>query len=252
MSTSFLRATVRAASDTTGIFVPETPTRMYPGGAEMTLVMVANFRDLVAATFDSFIVNRGSWAGPFLGGYRLFFGGSTGLFAFQFVDGAGALESVQSRAFTAADEGKTHRIIATLLGGVASFYVNTLLAGTEAFVGYSAITGTQLSSVLGETALGGASYESGVRRWDVVDIAVIDRGFTQEDVAALDKLILSTGHLPDYMWVEHYKAERLVNHPLVIDAGGQNAGRGWPAVDGVVPILGSMLIHPADWGGSGV
>lgn len=249
MSGIFNRVTVRAASDTTGIFVPETPERMYQGADEMTIVMVAKLRTPTPATFDSFYCNRGSWAGaPASGGFRLWFSSELNQVVWQFVDGAQSLSGNVSRVFVAGDVGKTHRIVATLLDGTTSLYVNSHLSDDFAFTGYTAPTGVALlASVLGEAAPGGASYESGVKNWEVMDIALLGQGMTADQVALLDKQIRAGGRIPtQYDWAELYRAERLNGHSLVWDAGGLSAGRGWPAWEGDAPILG---VAETLWGG---
>lgn len=254
MSSIFQRATVRCPTDTTGIFVPETPARMFQGAAEMSLVMLARLRDITPGQFDSFYVSRGSWAGaPYSGGFRFWFSHTAAILVWQWIDGAQGLQGQNSRVFTANDEGKVHRIVATLdPDGEAWVYVNGIRdeAFTVPVVGYTPATGTLLCSVLGEAAPGGGSYESGVQAWDVMDIALISRGFTKADVSDLDKQIMASSRVPSgYNWNEQYRAERLVGHSLVWDAGGQSAGRGWPAWEGDAPIVGGTLIQPNEWGG---
>lgn len=282
MSTSFQRATMRARTggiDTsTGYFVPQTPARMFGGTAEMSIVVIAKLRaggSVSAVAIDTFAAKDGPLVGPLnLGGWEFAYDRVTTAdpeVYLGMVDAAGAIHFGEGRGMLAADEGKVHRLVG--VGAVAGTVVGGLLGKIITYVnavpgqstpGFDDELPTFLPStdpapsvmgVLGFTNLGSGLGRGGMTVWETMEIAIVaDRAFTADEVKQLDALIVATGRIPVGFadWVEHYKAGQLVNHPGVIDVGGLNAGRGWPAVDGIEPILGSVLIGPNDWGGSGV
>lgn len=238
------------------MFLPETPTRLFPGADEFSVVMVGK---LVSITFigdaDVFIARWGPLVplpAPALSeGWYFAYAPPDAFLITTLADGS--LGFGLHRSFTALDLNKVHRLVA-----VSSVEANAISCYTNGRIGE--YVGTSPSflpaatpdayGVLGMTVTGGGGIlDAGVLTWEVCDIAVIDRAFTAREVADLDELITATGHLPEYAWVEHYQAERLCGHPMVWDAGGQNAGRGWLAVE-EAPILGSVLIEPASWGGT--
>jgi hypothetical protein len=276
---SILRATMRArtggSGTTTGIFVPETVTRIFPGTDEMTVVAVARLRvggATSAIAIDPFIMRDGPSVGPInAGGWE---------FAYDristadpevylgMVDGLGAFHFGEGRGMVAADEGKVHRFIGvgavagSAVGGVdglVAMYVNGVVGSSSP--GFdstlpsftpSPTTGGAPDSVgvLGLTDQSSGIEGGGMTQFDVMDIAVLDRALDATEVAALDALIKVRGGVPDdfAQWVHIMHAERLLYHDKVIDAGGLSAGRGWPVVAGVAPILGSVVIAPSDWG----
>ena len=226
---------------------------MFRGTSEMSVVLIGRLLAVGAASINVIAANEGAAGSPGDGGWEfgydrlsvsppeVYLGMSEG--------GIGSLVYGECRGMVAADVGKVHRWVCT--GSVATGdmfgYTNghrgPLTGAITSFV--EADTAPLLNGVIGSVGT------NGLDDIEVCDIAVIDRAFTAAEVEELDKLILSTGNLPSYDWVHHFKAERLINYDLVLDAGGLNAGRGFIADAGIAPILGSVLIHPQDWGGSG-
>jgi len=271
---SFMRATMRAktggSGTSTGHFVPQTVSRLFPGTAEMSIVVVAKLRpggSVSAAAIDAFEVKDGPYVGPAnAGGWEFAYDRITTAdpeVYLGMVDVTGAFHFGEGRGMLAADEGKVHRFVG--VGAVAGSPVGGVLGKVVCYVngrpgaptpGFDDLLPSFLPSTdPAPTVLGvlGSLSNAGMTVFETMDIAVVaNRAFTAAEVRQLDDLIVATGHVPPGFadWIEFYSAERLVNHPMVIDAGGLNAGRGWPAV-AAEPVLGSMLIHPGDWGGSG-
>lgn len=280
MATSFLRTTVRArtggSGTTTGVFIPEStvlsgsPTmRIFPGTAEMSVVVLAKLRtggSAAAVADDPFETCFGPAAGPVdAGGWVIGYDRvsvSPPEVYLGMVDATGAFQFGESRGIVPADENKVHRFVG--VGSVAaqtiSMYTNGGLSGIQDTLPSftpAPMTGGSPDSVgvIGLQDQSSGIAGGGQTQWEVMDIAVVaNRAFTAAEVAALDVLIRSTGHVPEDFadWEEFYKAEWLANgHAKVWGLGGRAAGRGWPALNGVEPILGSMLIGPNAWGGSG-
>lgn len=263
-SPSFLRTTMRARTGgggtTTGYFTPQTITRLFPGTAEMSVVCVAKLRSAaIVAAVDVIEYNVAPFVGPIrpLGGWGFGFDRSYPEVYNEAVDAAGVVHFGEGRPWTSLDVGKVHRCVG--VSSVANNLVRTYINGRRGNVdgvlpSFAPMTSTTPSAigVLGATQTGGVDA-SGLTEMEVCDLAVVDRYFTEAEVQQLDRLIMATGEIPFgfAQWVEFYPAERLLNHPLVIDVGGLSAGRGWPAVDGISPILSSVMITPDVWGGSG-
>jgi hypothetical protein len=278
----FLRTTMRAqVAGATGFFVPQTVSRLFPGTAEMSVVVVAKLRpggSVSSVDIDAFIIRDGPYTGPnnaggWEFGYDRFTTADPEVYLGMWDNAAQPLLHFgESRGILAADEGKVHRFVGVgAVAGSAVGGVNGLVvmytngepgASTPGFDDLlpsflpSPSTGGAPDSigVLGITDQSSGISYAGMTQFEVMDLAVVaNRAFTATEVKQLDKLIMATGGIPPGFadWTEFYQAERLVGHPLVIDAGGLNAGFGWPAV-GAEPILGSVLIKPGDWGGFGV
>jgi hypothetical protein len=254
MSTQFLRTTVRAASASTGMFVPETPTRLYPGDDEFSVVVVGRLLSIIAVVTDVFIAREGPvTVGPpdTTLGWNFSYDPTVPEVFLTITLADGSQVFGQSRLFVAADVGKVHRLV-----GVCDVPNTDVSCYTNGRIGSGTVgaAASFLPSVAPDAygVLGLQSATLGVRAWDVCDIAVIDRAFTAREVADLDELILATGGIPPSFaqWNELYQAERLVGHPLVWDVGGLSAGRGWLAEE-TAPVLSSVLIEPGTWGGSG-
>lgn len=264
MSTSFRRTTVRArtggSGTTTGYFVPQTIPRLFPGSAEMSVVLVARLRtSAVAAAVDVFEYNTAPFVGPIRpdGGWGLALDRSYSEVYNEVVDATGVVHFGEGRVWTPRDEGKVHRCVgvSSVANNLVRCYVNGQPGAVDStlpsFAPMVSATPSAIG-VLGALQTGGVDA-SGMTAMEVIDLAVVDRYFDADEVKQLDALIKATGGIPaGFDWVEFYRAERLVNHPLVWDAGGRNAARGWPAVDGIEPILSSVLITDEVWGGTGV
>lgn len=272
-----MRARTGGDGTTTGHFVPQTTRRLFPGTGEMSIVVIGKLRVggsiSVLGAIDAFEGKDGPFAGPInAGGWEFGYDRTTTAdpeVYLGMVDATGAFHFGESRGMLATDEGKVHRLVG--VGAVAGTAVGGVLGKVITYV--NAVPGTPspgfddelptflpstdpaptVVGVLGSTSQATGLSNAGMTVWEVLEIAVVaDRAFTADEVKQLDTLITATGYIPVGFadWIEHYRAEQLVNHPLVIGAGGLNAGRGWPAVD-AEPILGSVLITPSDWGGSG-
>jgi hypothetical protein len=254
MSTSFLRTTARGADATTGLFAPETPTRLFPGADEMSVVAVVKLLSAAIVGDIELLAGRsGPNVGPvYSGGWQLGFDRNYPEAYLGVVNTAGAYVFGECRPFTALDVDKVHRIVGT--GSVADGFVRAYLNGqigiSAAQVGFLPSAAPSAYGVLGGVVTTGP--DGALRNMELIDLAVVDRAFTAAEVAQLDDLILATGGIPASFadWNELYRAERLVGHKGVWDAGGRSAGRGWLAV-GNEPELSSILITPDVWGGSG-
>lgn len=260
MSTSFLRTTMRAQSSALGFFLPETPTRLYPGSDAFAVVMVGRLLSIEPGSEDVFIAREGPVT---LGvfplpdttlGWAFHYDPPSAVAYLAITLNDGSQVVGVSRVFTARDVGKVHRVVGVC--DVANSEVRCYVDGQPG--GTIGVATSFLPSVAPDTygvlgVLTGGSPANGVQSWEVCDLAVIDSALDADEVADLDVLIQSTGQLPPYQWMEHYRAEQLCGHRLVIDAGGRSAGRGWPTISGSSPVLGSVLIDPVNtWGGSGV
>lgn len=259
MSTSFLRTTMRAASSSLGMFLPETPTRLFAGSDAFSVVMIGRLLDITPGALEAFIAREGPIT---LGvfplpdttlGWNFSFDPSDPEVFLTITLADGSQVFGESRLFTAADVGKVHRMVGvcSVADSDVRCYTNGRLDTgiVGAATSYLPAPAPDTYGVLGVHLAGSPTH--GIRSWEVCDIAVLDRALTAGEVLDLDELIRSTGRLPTVeQWIEHYRAERLVNHKFVIDAGGRSAGRGWPTAD-EGPVLGSVLIEPGVWGGSG-
>lgn len=180
---------------------------------------------------------------------------------FQGFTGAGAAQNIAfSRVFSTADVGKVHLIVGSLsvTGSRLAIYTNGLDDGTPdaSVAAFAAADATAVGSLLGDPTL---ADEAGLTGWDVMDIGFLSGyAMTAADAAAMFKTVKATGRVPEQppsgSWYHLFRAERLVGHSGVWDAGGLSEGRGFlcelsgaPAL----PTLSSIQIGPNDWGGGG-
>jgi hypothetical protein len=256
-----MRARTGGSGTTTGYFTPQTIARLFPGTAEMSVVVVAKLRSAaVVAAIDVFEYNIAPFVGPIrpLGGWGVGFDRNYPEFYNEAVDATGVIHFGEGRPWTALDVNKVHRCVgvSSVANNLMRCYVNGRRGNVDdvlpSFLPMASPTPSVIG-VLGATQTGPVD-SNGMTEMEVLDLAVVDRYFSADEVATLDRLILATGGIPPgfAQWVEFYQAERLINHPLVIDAGGMNAGRGWPEAGGAAPLLSSVLITPDIWGGTGV
>lgn len=251
MGTSFLRSTVRSPSDSGALFVNETAGRGFVGATSMSIVMLARMRQISVNVLGENIIGQSS---AVTNGYG--FGVSGANVYFFEGDGSGSPLAL-SRTLFAADIGKVHRFVGVLTPGVGTIrvYTNGITGTPDATSGFTpAAAGTAvlvLGGGLGPDAAASVSF-------DIMDLCAVPRAFTAAEVAQLDRVIRATGRVPAAFaqWDMKLDADRLVNHPLVWDMGGLNAGRGMRARTiadaSVAPTLSSVLIHPEDWGGTSV
>lgn len=229
-------------------FRAEDPTRGFQGGNEFSIVALVWMLDAsFSATDEPFVV----LAGGANEGY-LFSAGAGGNTVFGSIGTGAALVFPESRTFVAGDIGKAHRLVlvSSVSAGFARIYTNGLDDGTPAaLAAYAPPTPATGYEVLSNP------LALGLQSMELLDMAILDRALSADDVSDLDVEIMAHGRIPSAWasWVDLYRPERLVGHPHVWDRGGQNAGRGMvcrtgPAASTLgTPTLRSRRITA--WGG---
>lgn len=258
--TIFRRTGVRSSSyGTPTVFVAETLPRFFPGATEMSFACLARLRQLDVTASGQWIATRTEIVGDASGwGVSPADGLLPNWFLFGFT-GTGVGQNLGlSRTFVAGDEGKVHFVCGSLSVTRTEIrvFTNGLDDGTPDLTtaAFAPSADAAVGSVLGSVAAPGA----GLISWDMIDLGLLSGyAMTADDAAEMCKVVRATGQVPTQPpggsgWYHLFRAERLLGHSGVWDAGGLSEGRGFLCEAGgnpSTPVLTSIQIGPNDWGG---
>lgn len=260
MGSIFRRSAVRSGSyGTPTVFVAETLPRFFAGATEMSFACLARLRQLDVTTSGQWIATRTEIVGDASGwGVAAADGLLPNWFLFGFT-GTGVGQNLGlSRTFTAADAGKVHLVCGSLSVTEEEIrvFTNGLDDGTPDLTttAFAPATDAAVGSVLGSVAAPGA----GLISWDLIDFGLLSGyAMTAADAEEMYRVVRATGRVPTQPpggpdWYHLFRAERLLGHLGVWNAGGLSEGRGFLCEAGgnpSTPVLTSIQIAPSDWGG---